>query len=162
MNELDQLYQQLILEHSRRPIGKGTLEDRDGELSASHYEMNPSCGDELTLTVSLDPQTMQLTQLVWEGQGCSISMASASILAQLFRDEDGFTVEQARERIAAFREMIQSRGKTEPDEDLLGDAVALQGVSKFIMRIKCAMLGWVALEANLHKLEASIATANDK
>lgn len=153
MSALDGLYQELILDHSKRPIGKGELEALEGTLTATHHEFNPSCGDELDLAIAVDPETGRIEKLAWEGQGCSISMASASILAQLVR-EDELTVEGARERIAAFREMIQARGAGEPDEELLGDAVALQGVAKFVMRVKCAMLGWVALEADLAQVEA--------
>lgn len=153
MSALDGLYQELILDHSKRPIGKGELEAPEGTLTATHHEFNPSCGDELDLAIAVDPETGRIEKLAWEGQGCSISMASASILAQLVR-EDELTVEGARERIAAFREMIQARGAGEPDEELLGDAVALQGVAKFVMRVKCAMLGWVALEADLAQVEA--------
>lgn len=153
MSALDGLYQELILDHSKRPIGKGELEAPEGTLTATHHEFNPSCGDELDLAIAVDPETGRIEKLAWEGQGCSISMASASILAQLVR-EDQLTVEGARERIAAFREMIQARGAGEPDEELLGDAVALQGVAKFVMRVKCAMLGWVALEADLAQVEA--------
>lgn len=153
MSALDSLYQELILDHSKRPIGRGELDAPDGSITASHHEFNPSCGDELTLSIAVDPASGRIEQLAWEGQGCSISMASASVLAQLVRDE-GLTMEQARERIVAFRDMIQSRGASEPDEDLLGDAVAFRGVSKFVMRVKCAMLGWVALEADLHQVES--------
>ena len=155
-HELDSLYQELILEHSKRPIGKGELDAPEGSLTASHHEYNPSCGDELTLRVAADPETGDLTGLAWEGQGCSISMASASILAQLFTEEQGFTLEEAQRRIDAFREMIQSRGSIEPDEDVLGDAVALQGVSKFVMRVKCAMLAWVALEVDSRHIAAAL------
>ena len=155
-HELDSLYQELILEHSKRPIGKGELDAPEGALTASHHEYNPSCGDELTLHVAADPETGELTQLAWEGQGCSISMASASILASLFTEEGGFSLEEAQGRIDAFREMIQSRGSIEPDEDLLGDAVALQGVSKFVMRVKCAMLAWVALEVDARHIAAAL------
>ena len=81
-------------------------------------------------------------------------MASASVLSQLVRD-DSLTMAEARTRIDAFREMIQSSGTVEPDEDLLGDAVALQGVSKFVMRVKCAMLAWVALEADFTQIEGA-------
>ena len=154
MSALDGLYQELILDHSKRPIGKGPLEAPEGTLTASHHEFNPSCGDEIDLSVAVEPETGRIERLAWEGQGCSISMASASVLAQLVRDEQ-LTMDQARERIGAFREMIQSRGDIEPDEDLLGDAVAFQGVSKFVMRVKCAMLGWVALEADLRQIEAA-------
>lgn len=153
MSALDSLYQEVILDHSKRPIGKGALEAPDGSLTASHHEFNPSCGDEIDLSIAVNPATGLVTGLAWDGQGCSISMASASILAQLLREEE-LTLAQAQERIDAFREMIQARGESEPDEDLLGDAVALQGVSKFVMRVKCAMLGWVALEADLKQVEA--------
>ena len=158
MSALDGLYQEVILDHSKRPIGKGELEAAVDALTASHHEFNPSCGDEIDLSIAVDPATGKISQLAWEGQGCSISMASASILSQLVRDDD-LTIDGAHERIAAFREMIQSRGAEEPDEELLGDAVALQGVSKFVMRVKCAMLGWVALEADLKQVEAKRAVA---
>lgn len=153
MSSLDSLYQELILDHSKRPIGKGELQAPEGSLTASHHEFNPSCGDEIDLSIAVDPATGRIEHLAWEGQGCSISMASASVLAQQVRDEE-MTTADAQERIAAFREMIQSRGEVEADEELLGDAIAFQGVSKFVMRIKCAMLGWVALEADLREVEA--------
>ena len=153
MSALDGLYQELILDHSKRPIGKGALDAPESALTASHHEFNPSCGDEIDLSIAVDPESGEIEGLAWEGQGCSISMASASILSQLVRDER-LTVEGAHERIEAFREMIQARGEGTPDEELLGDAVALQGVSKFVMRVKCAMLGWVALEADLKQVEA--------
>jgi len=153
MSALDGLYQEVILDHSKRPVGKGEFEAPEGALSASHHEFNPSCGDEITLSVAVSPADGKIEALAWEGQGCSISMASASVLSQLVRD-DGLTVDEAQTRIDAFREMIQSRGAVEPDEELLGDAVALQGVSKFVMRVKCAMLAWVALEADLRQIEA--------
>jgi nitrogen fixation NifU-like protein len=153
MNALDGLYQEVILDHSKRPIGKGELVAAAGELTASHHEFNPSCGDELDLSISVDPESGVVTGLAWEGQGCSISMASASILAQLVRDQQ-LTMADAQLRVDAFREMIQGRVEGEPDEDLLGDAVALQGVSKFVMRVKCAMLGWVALEADLKQVRS--------
>lgn len=153
MSALDGLYQELILDHSKRPIGRGEFSVPPGAETASHHEFNPSCGDEITLSIAVSPETGKIEALAWEGQGCSISMASASILAQLVRDDE-LTAAQATERIAAFREMIQSRGAVPPDEELLGDAVALQGVSKFVMRVKCAMLAWVALEADLRQLSA--------
>ena len=154
MSALDGLYQEVILDHSKRPIGKGEFSAPEGALSASHHEFNPSCGDEITLSVAVAPETGGIEALAWEGQGCSISMASASILSQLVRD-DALTAAEAAARIEMFREMIQSRGTIEPDEELLGDAVALQGVSKFVMRVKCAMLAWVALEADLKQIEAA-------
>ena len=153
MSALDGLYQEVILDHSRRPIGKGELAAEEGSLTATHHEFNPSCGDEIDLAIAVDPDSGEITSLAWEGQGCSISMASASILSQIVRDE-ALDTETARERIAAFREMIHGKTEGEPDEELLGDAVALQGVSKFVMRVKCAMLAWVALEADLVQVDA--------
>ena len=153
MSALDGLYQEVILDHSKRPIGRGELDAAEGALTASHHEFNPSCGDELTLSIAVDPETGSIDGLAWEGQGCSISMASASVLSQLVRDDE-LDVEEAQRRIDAFREMIQSRGEADPDEDLLGDAIAFQGVSKFVMRVKCAMLSWVALEADLRQVAA--------
>lgn len=152
MSALDGLYQELILDHSKRPIGRGELTPAADALTASHHEFNPSCGDEITVSIAVDPASGEISQLAWEGQGCSISMASASVLSQQVRDEK-LSVDEARARIAAFREMIQSRGAGEPDEDVLGDAIAFQGVAKFVMRVKCAMLAWVALEADILQVE---------
>ncbi len=159
MSALDGLYQELILDHSKRPVGLGEFEAPAGTLTASHHELNPSCGDELTMNVAVDPATGRVESLAWEGQGCSISMASASVLSQLVREgvegvDGALTMEEAQLRIDEFRKMIHSRGVGEPNEDLLEDAVAFRGVSKFVMRVKCAMLGWVALEADLKQVEA--------
>lgn len=93
----------------------------------------------------------RIEALAWEGDGCSISMASASVLSGLAA---GATVAETRERIETFREMLRTRTGAEPDEateDLLEDAVAFRGVAKFVMRVKCAMLSWVALEAALRE-----------
>ncbi|MFC5337865.1 Fe-S cluster assembly sulfur transfer protein SufU [Leucobacter denitrificans] len=153
MSSLDSLYQEVILDHSKRPVGRGELEAAPGTLTATHHEFNPSCGDEIDLSISVDPESGKITGMAWEGDGCSISMASASILSQLVRDDE-LTIAGATERIDAFREMIQGKTKT-PNEELLGDAVAMQGVSKFVMRVKCAMLAWVALEADLKQIQAA-------
>lgn len=141
------LYQQVILDHAKARTGDAPLPDADAE----HYERNPSCGDEITVRVALEPGTNRIAQLVWQGDGCSISMASASVLADL---APGLTLAELSQRIDAFRAMMRSKGAAEPDEDLLGDAVAFQGVSKFVMRIKCAMLSWVAAEACSSQLVA--------
>ena len=70
MSALDGLYQELILDHSKRPVGKGALEAPDGALTASHHEFNPSCGDEIDLSIAVDPATGRIERLAWEGQGC--------------------------------------------------------------------------------------------
>ncbi|MGO3146651.1 MAG: Fe-S cluster assembly sulfur transfer protein SufU [Leucobacter sp.] len=154
MSGLDSLYQEVILDHSKRPFGKGELEAVEGFLTASHHEFNPSCGDEIDVSIAVDPGNGEIASIAWQGEGCSISMASASILSQMLRDEH-LDSAGAQQRIDAFREMIHGKNVSEPDEELLGDAVALQGVSKFVMRVKCAMLAWVALEADLRQVEAA-------
>jgi nitrogen fixation NifU-like protein len=139
--ELASLYQQVILDHSKRKNGFGFL---DGAAAESH-QLNPTCGDEITLRLHLaDDDTIE--RISWEGAGCSISMASASLLHDLVA---GLTRDEARERIALFREMMRSKGEGVEDDEPLGDAAALEGVSRYVARVKCAMLGWVAFEDTL-------------
>jgi nitrogen fixation NifU-like protein len=139
--ELASLYQQVILDHSKRKNGFGLL---DGAAAESH-QLNPTCGDEITLRLHLaDDDTIE--RISWEGAGCSISMASASLLHDLVA---GLTRDEARERIALFREMMRSKGEGVEDDEPLGDAAALEGVSRYVARVKCAMLGWVAFEDTL-------------
>ncbi|MCK8476422.1 Fe-S cluster assembly sulfur transfer protein SufU [Microbacterium aurugineum] len=138
MSDLQNLYQELILDHSRTPHGYGLR----GEIAAQSHQLNPTCGDEITLQVHRGPDG-GVEAIAWEGHGCAISQASASLLAEL---AEGLTVAELEVRITAFREAMRSRGKIEPDEELLGDAAALGGVSKYVARVKCAMLAWVAAE----------------
>jgi len=139
MSGLDGLYQELILDHSKARDGFGLAEE-EGACATSHQK-NPICGDEITLRVRLDGD--RIRDVTWEGAGCSISQASASMLTGLV---DGVDRARATALIDAFREALRSRGKVELDEDEFGDAAALGGVSKFTARVKCAMLAWVALE----------------
>lgn len=133
------LYQQVILDHSRARHGDGDLID----ASAEHYERNPTCGDEITMRIRLEDGTDRIESVAWRGDGCSISMASASVFSEM---APGLTLPELAHVTDAFRTMLRSRGAGEPDEELLGDAVAFQGVSRFVMRVKCAMLSWVAAE----------------
>ncbi len=142
MSELDSLYQELILDHSKHPVGQG-LAAADGTYADSHQK-NPVCGDEVTLRVRVSGD--EVTDVTWEGHGCSISQASASMLASLVQEEGGISRAQAADLITGFREALRSRGKTPLEEETFGDAAALSGVSKFSARVKCAMLAWVALE----------------
>ncbi len=141
MNGLEQLYQQVILDHSKRRIGEGfkgiASEDPHGES----HQYNPTCGDEIRVRATIAHG--KVTGLEWEGQGCSISMASASVLTELAVGE---TREEFLEQMDSFRSVMRSRGTEVPDEELLGDASAFSGVSKFPARVKCAMLAWVAAE----------------
>lgn len=141
---LQDLYRELILDHSKHPHGRHLV---DGAIAQSH-QVNPTCGDEVTLQLQpgIDGRIREIT---WEGHGCSISQASASMLTTLVEDaadEGGMTREQAAELIGRFREALRSRGTIPLDEETFGDAAALSGVSKFTARVKCAMLAWVALE----------------
>ncbi|MFE5670215.1 Fe-S cluster assembly sulfur transfer protein SufU [Agromyces sp. NPDC056523] len=140
MSALEGLYQQIILDHSKERHGDHLLEAADGE----HHEFNPTCGDEITVRVRLDPAHERIDEVAWQGDGCSISMASASVLTDLVQ---GHSIDDALATADAFRTMLRSKGEGEPDEDVLGDAIAFHGVAKYVMRIKCAMLSWVALEA---------------
>ena len=138
-SELQGLYQQVILDHARAPHGFGLVE---GAVASSH-QLNPTCGDEITLELHLEAGSDVVREIRWEGHGCAISQASASLFAGL---ADGLTLPEITTRIDSFREVMRSRGTIEPDEDLLGDAVVLGGTSKYMARVKCAMLAWVAAE----------------
>jgi nitrogen fixation NifU-like protein len=142
---MESLYQEVILDLARRPHGKGL---EDGAAAESH-QVNPTCGDEITLQLHLEPGTNRIHSVRWEGHGCAISQASASLFSDLAA---GLTTDELAVRIDSFRTAMRSRGTIEPDEELLGDAVALGGVSRFVARVKCAMLAWVAGEDALAKV----------
>lgn len=144
MSGLESLYQQVILDHSRQRHGFGL----EPGAAASSHQLNPTCGDELTLELHLAGDTVESVR--WEGAGCSISMASASLLSDLL---PGTPLAEVPERIALFREMMRSKGEGVADDEPLGDAAVLVGVSRYIARVKCAMLAWVALEADLAQIE---------
>lgn len=143
MSGLESLYQELILDHAKRRVGFG-LADEEGRSATSHQH-NPLCGDEITVRLRLDDGEV-IRDVTWEGNGCSISQASASMLAELV---DGMPRAEASALIDGFREALRSRGTVLLDEDVYLDAAALSGVSKYVARVKCAMLAWVALEDDL-------------
>lgn len=130
------LYQELILEHSKRPHGAGLREPYAGEA----HHVNPTCGDEITLRVAVDGDTLR--DISYDSLGCSISVASASILAELLTGED---IASAQTTYRAMKEMLTSKGADPGDEEVIGDGVALAGVSKYPARVKCALLSWMAL-----------------
>ncbi|MGD6980607.1 MULTISPECIES: Fe-S cluster assembly sulfur transfer protein SufU [Citricoccus] len=144
--DLQGLYQELILDHAKTPSGTGLMESADGQS----HQLNPTCGDEITLQVHLG-EGDAVAHLRWEGHGCAISQASASLLSEL---AEGLSTAELTERIDAFRTAMQSRGKIQPSEELFGDAVALGGVSRYVARVKCAMLAWVAAEDALAQATA--------
>lgn len=143
MSGLEQLYQQIILEHSKQRSGEGLVEPDSGTRSATNHQYNPTCGDEINLRIILESTQPVIQSVSWEGDGCSISMAAASVLSEM---APGMQVDEFQKLVDDFREMLRSRGQIEPDEEVLGDAAAFAGVSKFVARVKCAMLSWVAAE----------------
>jgi nitrogen fixation NifU-like protein len=162
MDALEQLYQQVILDHAKGKHGYGL---RDVHIEpppalGESRQYNPLCGDEVTVRVALtglrgEPVPRPVVRdLSWTGEGCSISQASTSVLHDLVTEKD---LAEAERVVEAFRTMVRSRGQVAPDEDLLGDAAAFSGVGRHASRVKCAMLGWTAFEAAV--LAARTATA---
>ena len=152
MSGLESLYQELILDHSKRPHGKGLAAEAAAEgvahsqRVATSFQRNPICGDEITLRVRLSDDGTTVDEVTWDGAGCSISQASASMLAALIEEEERMPRAEASALIEGFREALRPRGEIALDEEVFGDAAALSGVSKFTARVKCAMLAWVAFE----------------
>jgi nitrogen fixation protein NifU and related proteins len=135
--ELDSLYQEVILDHYRNPHHKDLSTDKD--IQVKHN--NPSCGDEVTLNLSMKDGLVQ--DISWDGVGCSISMASVSVMSDLII---GKSYVEASVILQNFVDLMQSKGQASGDENILEDAVAFAGVSKFPARIKCALLGWMAFK----------------
>ncbi|WP_423184054.1 Fe-S cluster assembly sulfur transfer protein SufU [Arthrobacter sp. NyZ413] len=156
---LDSLYQQLILEHSKARTG-GDLAGLPALAAGTagtgeSHQLNPVCGDEITvrLSVGANADGRDVAEIHWNGDGCAISMASASILSEI---APGMSTGSFHHIIDHFRELMRSRGKLEADEDLLQDAAALAGVAKYPARVKCAMLAWVAAEDALRQAESGV------
>jgi nitrogen fixation NifU-like protein len=139
--DLDSLYQEIILDHYRSPHHAGLREPFEAQV----HHVNPTCGDEITLRVHLDgqPGNETVTDVSYDAEGCSISQAAASVMADLVI---GQTVDEAMATHEAFLELMQGRGKVAPDEEVLEDGIAFAGVAKFPARIKCALLSWMAFK----------------
>jgi len=145
--ELDSLYQEVILDHYKRPKHKGLSATKDAQV----HHVNRSCGDEVTLNLTLDGG--MISDISWDGVGCSISQASTSIMTELVL---GKSVAQAYTILDNFSELMASKGSLVGDEEILEDAVALAGVSKFPARVKCALLGWMAFkDASVQAIDGS-------
>jgi nitrogen fixation NifU-like protein len=132
--ELNSLYQEVILDHYKRPHHKGLV---PGDIQVHH--INPSCGDEVTLSLKIVGD--KVAKITWDGVGCSISQASVSIMSDLLINKK---IAEAEKILDSFVSMMQSKGADQGDEIILEDGVALAGVSKYPARIKCALLGWMA------------------
>jgi nitrogen fixation NifU-like protein len=140
--QLNQMYQEIILDHYRDPHGAGLREPYDAES----FQVNPTCGDEIRLRVLIKEGSdgaAGVADVSYDALGCSISQASASVLTDLVV---GRSVAESLRILEAFQEMVQSRGTVEPDEEVLGDGVAFAGVAKYPARVKCALLGWMAFK----------------
>ncbi|WP_433733731.1 Fe-S cluster assembly sulfur transfer protein SufU [Nocardia sp. CA-129566] len=135
---MEQMYQEVILDHYKHPHHRGLREPFGAEV----HHVNPTCGDEVTLRVQLDDNG-DVADVSYDGQGCSISQAATSILTD---QVIGLPVQQALKVVDSYSEMISSRGTVEGDEDMIGDGIALGGVSKYPARVKCALLGWLAFK----------------
>jgi nitrogen fixation protein NifU and related proteins len=143
--ELDSLYQEIILDHYKNPRHGGLRDPFEAEV----HHVNPTCGDEVTLRVHLADGLVE--DVSYDAVGCSISQASASVLTELVI---GKKIDDAMAIHEDFLTLMQGRGAVEPDEDVLEDAIAFAGVAKFPARVKCALLSWMAWkDATVQTLE---------
>ncbi len=147
---LESMYQEIILDHYKNPHGRGLREPFDAES----FQVNPTCGDEVTLRVKVDDG--KVADISYDGQGCSISQASTSVLTDLVV---GHTVEEAFATMDAFVELMQGKGQIEPDEEVLEDGIAFAGVAKYPARVKCALLGWMAFKDAVARTTNGVETA---
>lgn len=134
---LETLYQEIILDHYRNPRGKGLREPYGAEV----HHVNPTCGDEITLRVDVEGGVVR--DISYDAVGCSISQASSSVM---YEQLVGQPLDKVWPIHEAFLELVQGRGKVEPDEDVLGDGIAFAGVASYPARVKCALLGWMAFK----------------
>ncbi len=138
---LDDLYQEIILEHYKQPRNKGHIENPDIELNGK----NPFCGDEIKIFIKLKDNVVD--QVAFEGSGCAISQASASVMTEMIK---GKTIEEAKKLIDSFASMVKGEG-CPVDLQELDDMAAFQGISEFPTRVKCALLAWKTLEQGIKK-----------
>lgn len=138
---MQQLYQEIILDHHKHPHHAGLRDP----FSVEVHHVNPTCGDEVTLRVALDGDgpDAKVRDVSYDALGCSISQASTSVMTDLVIDQ---TLGDALSVLSEFTAMMTSRGTIEGDEDVIGDGIAFAGVSKYPARVKCALLGWMAFK----------------
>jgi nitrogen fixation NifU-like protein len=149
------LYQELILEHSKRPHHAGLRQPFGAEV----HHVNPTCGDEVTLRVDVEGEGLDavVRDVSYDALGCSISTASTSVLTD---EVIGRTVREAMTTHEAMRSMLTSKGEDEGDEDVIGDGVAFAGVAKYPARVKCALLGWMAFTDALYRAGIDTSTTS--
>lgn len=144
--QVEQLYAEIILDHSRSPHHAGLREPFD----AQSHQVNPTCGDEITLRVRLGGGSVE--DISYEALGCSISQASASVMSDLLI---GRRLGEAHSILDSFESMVTSKGTDTGDEDVLEDAVAFAGVAHYPNRVKCALLGWKAFKFAVAQAEVN-------
>ena len=149
---VEQLYQDIIIDHYREKHHSGLR----ATFGAEVHHVNPSCGDEVTLRVSMDGDT--IGDVSYDAEGCSISQASTSVMCDLVIGRD---VADSMALFDEFRDMMESQGRIEPDEDRLEDGIAFAGVAQFPARVKCAMLGWSALRDALIRAGVELPASRD-
>lgn len=148
MSELSELYQQVILDHNKKPRNFRRLEN--AAYSAEGY--NPLCGDHLTVYLNLDDESV--SEITFEGSGCAISKAAASMMTQAVK---GKTKGQAEALFSEFHKMVTSDPDDDTESDMLGNLTIFSGVREFPVRVKCATLAWHTLHAALNN-ERSVST----
>lgn len=152
---MDSMYQQIIIDHYKNPQHRGEISPYDAEV----HHVNPTCGDEVTLRLRLADG--QIAELGWVGEGCSISQASTSVMSELVV---GSSVPDALHLQEKFLELMQSQGQstlTEDEAEALEDAVAFEGVSKYPARVKCALLGWMAMKSAVAEATGDASVPDD-
>ena len=149
MYDIDELYREVLLDHNRRPRNHRKLDDADSTAEG----FNPLCGDQINLYLAVNDGV--IADVGFEGKGCAISTASASMMTESIK---GKTTEEAEEIFGAFRRMVTRVPSEDHDEDILGDLDVLGGVAAYPVRIKCAVLSWHTLQAALAKKERAVST----
>jgi nitrogen fixation NifU-like protein len=157
--DLDTLYQEIILDHYKNPLNAGLREPFEAEV----HHVNPTCGDEITLRVHLgrtsaDSAQWRVEDVSYAAEGCSISQASTSVMTDLVI---GKTVTEALSVLDDFQTLMQGRGTVEPDEEVLEDGIAFAGVAKFPARVKCALLSWMAWKDATSRVLGEAGTTGD-
>ena len=150
---LDALYQEIVLDHYRSPRNHQLLQDPN--LKGEGF--NPFCGDRVILTAKVS-DSGHISEVGFIGEGCAISQASASMMSELLKDH---TVKEAEALVSQFRGIMQGKALTEEEEEKLGDLAALEGVKKFPIRIKCALLAWVTLQDAIEEYDRQPGRAPD-
>ena len=142
---LDSLYQEIVLDHYKKPRNYGLLEN--AEIHSEGF--NPFCGDRVVITAKLD-ELGTISDVGFKGEGCAISQSSASMMTEAIQ---GNTIEESKKLVTVFKEMMQGKTLNQAEEDNLGSLTILQGVREYPVRIKCALLTWSTLQDAISELE---------